>query len=40
MRDGEQARWKNLARVWELVRDKEAFGQYVQDEVREYLGVN
>lgn len=40
MRDGEQARWKNLARVWELVRDKEAFGRYVQDEVREYLGVN
>ncbi len=33
-----QVRWKNLAKVWELVSDKEAFIEYVQQEVREYLG--
>ena len=35
--DGKQEQWKNLARVWELVRDKEAFLKYVQDETRSYL---
>lgn len=38
MRGGEQARWKNLDRVWSHVRNKEAFMQYVQNETREYLG--
>jgi hypothetical protein len=33
-----QTRWKNLQRVWTLVGDKEAFIQYVQDEIRAYLG--
>ncbi len=28
--------WNNLPRVWELVRDKEAFQQYIQDEIRAY----
>jgi len=35
--DGNQVRWKNLERVWELLRDDEAFRQYVQGEVRSYL---
>ena len=35
--DGKQEQWKNLARVWELTRDKEAFLKYVQDETRSYL---
>ncbi len=35
---GVQQRWKNLERVWELVRDKQAFTDYVQSEVRAYLG--
>ena len=35
--DGKQEQWKNLARVWELTRDKEAFLKYVQDETRRYL---
>jgi len=37
--DGKQTEWKNLKRIWELVRDKEAFVKYVQDEVRIYLGA-
>jgi len=34
---GKQVRWKNLARVWELLGDQQAFVRYVQDEVRGYL---
>ena len=37
LKDGKQAEWKNLRRVWELVQRKEAFLRYVQDEVRSYL---
>jgi len=37
---GRQKRWKNLQRIWELVGDKEAFLQYVQKEVKKYLGDN
>jgi hypothetical protein len=37
VKDGKQAEWKNLSRVWELVRRKDAFLRYVQDEVRAYL---
>ena len=36
--DGKCIRWKNLQRVWELVRgDKEGFLKYVQDETKAYL---
>jgi len=35
--DGTQVRWKNLERIWELLREDEAFRQYVQGEVRSYL---
>ena len=38
VRDGEQQRWKNLTRIWELVRDKEAFSSYIEDETRSFLG--
>jgi hypothetical protein len=34
---GKQVRWKNLQRVWELVPDKDAFLEYVQDETRVFL---
>lgn len=34
---GEERRWKNLQRVWELLREDEAFKEYVQEEVRLYL---
>lgn len=35
--EGKEGRWKNLQKVWELLRDEEAFKDYVQDEVRQYL---
>lgn len=37
MRDGKQAEWKNLKKIWELVRNKRAFVKYIQDEIRAYL---
>jgi hypothetical protein len=38
MQDGCQVEWKNLSRIWELVRDKSAFMNYIQTEVTAYLG--
>lgn len=38
MREGEQRQWKNLVRVWELVRDKPSFLAYIQEETSEFLG--
>ena len=35
--DGKRTRWKNLQRVWELVRSKGVFLKYIQDETRAYL---
>jgi len=37
IRDGKQVAWKNLNRIWELVRDKSAFVKYIQDEMSTYL---
>ena len=34
---GEQKRWKNLSRIWELVGDESAFREYIDKEVAEYL---
>jgi hypothetical protein len=34
---GKQVRWKNLERIWELVRDEGAFTSYIQNEIRGYL---
>lgn len=36
-RDGKAIRWKNLPRIWELVRDPEAFASYVRKELREFM---
>lgn len=36
--EGAVADWRNLARVWELVGDREAFTEYIQDETRSMLG--
>ncbi len=39
--DGETVvRWKNLDKVWQLVRSKDGFVQYVQDETRDFLGAS
>ena len=37
---GKQTDWKNLNRIWKLVRNKGAFIKYVQDEVNNYMGAN
>lgn len=34
---GERERWKNLDKVWRLLKDKDAFQGYVRDEVRAFL---
>lgn len=34
----EQIRWKNLDKIWFLVRDKRAFLTYIQEETRDFLG--
>jgi hypothetical protein len=39
-RDGNVVRWKNLDKVWQLVRSKNSFVEYVQDEAREFLGAS
>jgi len=36
MSDGKETKWKNLADVWKLVRDKDKFFQYVKDEVENF----
>jgi len=35
--NGKQTRWKNLDKVWELLRNKEDFIRYVQRETRAFL---
>jgi hypothetical protein len=35
--DGEQVQWKNLARVWDLVGNKESFITYIREETRAML---
>jgi len=37
IRDSKTLRWKNLEKVWTLMRDKATFIKYVRDEVSEYL---
>ncbi len=37
VRGGEEVRWKNLTKVWQLTGDKGLFMKYIQDEVRAYL---
>jgi hypothetical protein len=37
-RDGQQVEWKNLEDVWDLLESKPAFVNYVQRQLRGYLG--
>ena len=37
-KDGNVVRWKNLPKIWQLVRDREEFIRYVQEETRAFLG--
>lgn len=36
-RNGQRARWRNAAKIWELLGDKERFFAYVQGETRAFL---
>ena len=35
---GNVVRWDNLDKVWQLVRSKDGFVEYVQEETRDFLG--
>ncbi len=35
--NGKQIRWKNLDKIWELVRDESAFTGYIKKEISGYL---
>jgi hypothetical protein len=37
MADGKQTEWKNLAHIWDLVGDKDAFQKYIADEAKAFL---
>ena len=37
VRGGKEIQWKNLTKVWELLRNEVAFKKYVQDEVNTFL---
>jgi hypothetical protein len=37
VRDGKRVEWRNLDKVWDLVRKKDDFLKYVQTNIREYL---
>ncbi len=39
-RNGAVVRWKNLPKIWQLVRDRDACLRYVQDETRAFLGAS
>ena len=36
-REGKVVRWENLDKVWQLVRSKDSFVDYIQSETREFL---
>jgi len=36
-KDGETLRWKNLEKVWQLLRDQEKFADYVSDEIQSFM---
>lgn len=40
MHNGERTQWKKLEKVWELLDDREAFANYVQREVSDYLNTD
>jgi hypothetical protein len=36
-KDGKQIRWKNLAKVWNCLNDRDKFYEYVRSEIQKYL---
>jgi hypothetical protein len=37
---GRPPEWKNLDKIWQLVRDKQAFVTYIRDEITDYLSAD
>ncbi len=37
---GKETKWKKLDKVWQLIRNKEAFFSYIQTETRDFLNEN
>ena len=37
IKNGQRGRWRNLDRIWELVRNKRAYVEYVQGQVQGFL---
>ncbi len=40
MENGKQKEWKNLTEIWKLLRTKDRFFKYVQNEISSYLKEN
>ena len=40
IRDGRETKWSRLDRVWQLVRDREAFVEYITDNTNTFLAEN
>jgi len=38
MKDGAQARWKNLDKIWDLLGDKTKFSAYIEKELKDFKG--
>ena len=38
VKDGKQVRYKNLEKVWDLLRDQNQYRAYVRDEIKLFLG--
>ena len=37
VKDGKEVRWKNLEKIWVLVREEEEFDKYVHAEIKDWL---
>lgn len=37
IKSGKQTRWKNLDKIWELIRNEDAYRHYIEAEVQSYL---
>ena len=38
LEDGEVLRWQNLEEIWDLVHDKDAYGEYIDSSLKRFMG--
>ncbi len=38
VKDGKQVKYKNLERVWNLLKDQNKYHEYIRDEIKPFLG--